>query len=115
MILWMNEILHHPRTLVSDDSPANTKTRYGFNNGFVGGANGFRPSIGFFSCEGIDNYHGWSGWDCMAANGSCRPGIGGTAIGAQLIMIIMIIAPRRLFVFFVGGGAKTWVIIRRYM
>ncbi|CAJ1393440.1 unnamed protein product [Effrenium voratum] len=41
--------------------------------------------------KGIDNYHGWSGWDCMAANGSCRPGIGGTAIGAQLIMIIMII------------------------
>ncbi|CAJ1443252.1 unnamed protein product [Effrenium voratum] len=42
--------------------------------------------------KGVDHYHGWSGWGCMAnTDGSCKTGIGGSAIGAQFIMIIMII------------------------
>ena len=46
--------------------------------------------------QGVDHFHGWSGWGCMqtADESSCKTGIGGTAIGAQFIMIIMIIAPR---------------------
>ena len=41
-----------------------------------------------------DYYHGWSGWGCMPVSetdASCKSGIGGTAVGAQFIMILMII------------------------
>lgn len=39
-----------------------------------------------------DHYHGWSGWGCMAeTDGSCKTGIAGAAIGAQFILILMVI------------------------
>ena len=39
-----------------------------------------------------DHYHGWSGFGCMAnTDGSCKTGIGGTAIGAQFILVCMVI------------------------
>ena len=38
-----------------------------------------------------DHYHGWKGWECMAENGSCKTGIAGAAIGAQFILILMVI------------------------
>jgi len=41
--------------------------------------------------KGLNYYHGWSGWSCMAANGSCRSNMGGTAIAANIVMILMII------------------------
>mmetsp|Transcript_11349 Transcript_11349/g.19171 ORF Transcript_11349/g.19171 Transcript_11349/m.19171 type:complete len:534 (-) Transcript_11349:357-1958(-) len=42
--------------------------------------------------RGIDNYHGWSGFGCMENDdGGCKRGIGGPAIGAQFIMVLMII------------------------
>ncbi|CAJ1346012.1 unnamed protein product, partial [Effrenium voratum] len=43
--------------------------------------------------KGVDHFHGWSGWGCMqtADESSCKTGIGGTAIGAQFIMVLMII------------------------
>ena len=43
--------------------------------------------------QGIDQYHGWSGWNCMTnEDGSCQTGIGGTAIGAQCILVLVVIA-----------------------
>lgn len=42
--------------------------------------------------RGIDHYHGWSGFGCMEKDdGVCKTGIGGPAIGAQFIMVLMII------------------------
>ena len=43
--------------------------------------------------KGFDHYHGWSGFGCVAHDdGSCKTGtIGGTAIAAQIVMILMII------------------------
>ena len=41
--------------------------------------------------KGFDHYHGWSGWDCMSSGIRCTKGIGGTAVGAQLIMILVIV------------------------
>lgn len=39
-----------------------------------------------------DHYHGWSGFGCMAeTDGSCKTGIAGAAIGAQFILILMVI------------------------
>ncbi|CAE7628187.1 AMT1-3 [Symbiodinium necroappetens] len=43
--------------------------------------------------KGFDHYHGWSGFGCMAGDdGACRKGLGGAAIGAQIVMILAIIA-----------------------
>ena len=42
--------------------------------------------------RGIDHYHGWSGFGCMENDdGSCKTGIGGSAIAAQFIMILVIV------------------------
>jgi len=50
-------------------------------------------ACGFFDWgKGVDHYHGWSGWGCMAeTDGSCKTGIAGAAIGAQFILILMVI------------------------
>jgi Amt family ammonium transporter len=42
--------------------------------------------------NGFDHFHGWSGFDCMKANGACRDGIGGTVLGVNIAMILAIIA-----------------------
>jgi len=43
--------------------------------------------------EGLDHFNGWSGWTCMQdADGNCQTGIGGTAIAAQLILVLSVIA-----------------------
>ncbi|CAE7797414.1 AMT1-1 [Symbiodinium sp. CCMP2592] len=43
--------------------------------------------------KGFDHYHGWSGFGCMTSDdGACSKGIGGSAIAAQLVMIVAIIA-----------------------
>eukprot|EP00439_Symbiodinium_sp_Y106_P005318 s8330_g1.t1 len=43
--------------------------------------------------KGFDHYHGWSGFGCMTGDdGACSKGIGGSAIAAQLVMIVAIIA-----------------------
>ena len=43
--------------------------------------------------RGIDQYHGWSGFGCMEKDdGGCQTGIGGTAIGVQIIMVLSIVA-----------------------
>ena len=43
--------------------------------------------------RGIDHYHGWSGFGCMEKDdGGCQTGIGGTAIGVQIIMVLSIVA-----------------------
>ena len=44
--------------------------------------------------KGFDHYHGWQGFGCMPVSetdSSCKTGIGGSAIGAQFILIIMVI------------------------
>ena len=44
--------------------------------------------------KGFDYYHGWSGFTCMPVSdtdSSCKSGYGGAAIGAQFILIIMVI------------------------
>eukprot|EP00438_Fugacium_kawagutii_P009461 Skav202072 [mRNA] locus=scaffold1138:758631:772677:- [translate_table: standard] len=46
--------------------------------------------------KGIDHFHGWSGFGCMehdedSGKSGCRTGIGGPAIGAQFIMVLMIV------------------------
>ncbi|CAE7940951.1 amtB [Symbiodinium necroappetens] len=44
--------------------------------------------------KGFDHYHGWSGFGCKPVSdtdSTCMTGIGGTAIAAQLIMILVII------------------------
>ena len=44
--------------------------------------------------KGFDYYHGWSGFTCMpvsSTDASCKSGYGGAAIGAQFILIIMVI------------------------
>ena len=40
-----------------------------------------------------DHYHGWSGFGCMmnTAGTACQTGYGGSAIGAQFILCIMVI------------------------
>jgi len=50
-------------------------------------------ACGFFDWgKGVDHYHGWSGFGCMAeTDGSCKTGIAGAAIGAQFILILMVI------------------------
>ena len=43
--------------------------------------------------KGFDHYHGWSGFGCMENDdGSCQSGIGGSAIAAQVIMVLVIVA-----------------------
>eukprot|EP00441_Pelagodinium_beii_P000482 CAMPEP_0197703992 /NCGR_PEP_ID=MMETSP1338-20131121/125717_1 /TAXON_ID=43686 ORGANISM="Pelagodinium beii, Strain RCC1491" /NCGR_SAMPLE_ID=MMETSP1338 /ASSEMBLY_ACC=CAM_ASM_000754 /LENGTH=592 /DNA_ID=CAMNT_0043287891 /DNA_START=61 /DNA_END=1840 /DNA_ORIENTATION=+ len=43
--------------------------------------------------EGLDHFNGWSGWSCMQdGDGNCQTGIGGTAIAAQLILVISVVA-----------------------
>ena len=43
--------------------------------------------------KGFDHYHGWSGFGCMEKDdGSCQSGIGGSAIAAQVIMVLVIVA-----------------------
>ena len=43
--------------------------------------------------QGFDHYHGWSGFGCMAGDdGECLKNVGGTAVGAQIVMILAIIA-----------------------
>jgi len=43
--------------------------------------------------KGVDHFHGWSGWSCRAGDdGNCLTGIGGTHIGAQCILVIVVIA-----------------------
>jgi len=43
--------------------------------------------------NGFDHFHGWSGFNCMTNDaGSCRTGIGGTALGANIAMILAIVA-----------------------
>eukprot|EP00438_Fugacium_kawagutii_P026969 Skav224409 [mRNA] locus=scaffold657:102889:110153:+ [translate_table: standard] len=46
--------------------------------------------------RGVDTFHGWSGFGCMehdedSGKSGCRTGIGGPAIGAQFIMVLMIV------------------------
>jgi len=42
--------------------------------------------------NGFDHFHGWSGFNCMTNDdGSCRTGIGGTALGVNILMIVMIL------------------------
>ena len=42
--------------------------------------------------RGMDHYHGWSGFSCMTDDdGNCQTGIGGRAIGAQVILILAVI------------------------
>eukprot|EP00439_Symbiodinium_sp_Y106_P053457 s1179_g7.t1 len=44
--------------------------------------------------KGFDHYHGWSGFGCKPVSdtdSTCMTGIGGTAIAAQLIMVLVII------------------------
>eukprot|EP00439_Symbiodinium_sp_Y106_P060873 s2896_g9.t1 len=44
--------------------------------------------------KGVDHYHGWSGFGCKPVSdtdSTCMTGIGGTAIAAQLIMVLVII------------------------
>ncbi|CAE7563912.1 AMT1-2 [Symbiodinium sp. KB8] len=43
--------------------------------------------------RGFDHYHGWSGFGCMTGDdGECLKNVGGTAVGAQIVMILAIIA-----------------------
>jgi len=43
--------------------------------------------------KGFDQFHGWSGWDCMRGDdGSCQTGINGSALGAQFLCIVFVIA-----------------------
>jgi len=43
--------------------------------------------------KGFDHFHGWSGWGCMTDDsGACQTGINGSALGAQVILILMVIA-----------------------
>ena len=43
--------------------------------------------------KGFDHYHGWSGFGCMTGDdGECLKNVGGTAVGAQIVMILAIIA-----------------------
>ena len=43
--------------------------------------------------KGFDHYHGCSGFGCMTGDdGACSKGLGGSAIAAQLVMIVAIIA-----------------------
>jgi len=43
--------------------------------------------------NGFDHFHGWSGFSCMQnEGGSCRTGIGGTALGVNIAMILSICA-----------------------
>jgi len=42
---------------------------------------------------GFDHFNGWSGWSCMQdGDGKCQTGIGGTAVAAQLILVLSVIA-----------------------
>ncbi|CAE7246865.1 AMT1-3 [Symbiodinium natans] len=44
--------------------------------------------------KGFDTYHGWSGFSCMPVSetdSTCQSGIAGTALGAQCILVIMVI------------------------
>jgi len=42
---------------------------------------------------GFDHFHGWSGFSCMTnEDGSCQTGIGGKAIGAQIVLCLAVIA-----------------------
>eukprot|EP00435_Cladocopium_sp_Y103_P048000 s1469_g14.t1 len=50
---------------------------------------------------GVNHFHGWKSWSCMKKwDGSCQDSVGGTAIGANLIMILMIILW--------SGGLSLW-------
>jgi len=43
--------------------------------------------------NGFDHFHGWSGFNCMVdADGKCQTGIGGTALGVNIAMVLCIIA-----------------------
>eukprot|EP00931_Biecheleriopsis_adriatica_P012127 TRINITY_DN11322_c0_g1_i2.p1 TRINITY_DN11322_c0_g1~~TRINITY_DN11322_c0_g1_i2.p1 ORF type:complete len:573 (-),score=134.54 TRINITY_DN11322_c0_g1_i2:169-1887(-) len=43
--------------------------------------------------QGVDHFHGWSGFDCMLdEDGSCQTAVGGTAIGAQCILVLAVVA-----------------------
>eukprot|EP00438_Fugacium_kawagutii_P014616 Skav210587 [mRNA] locus=scaffold3272:188870:205213:+ [translate_table: standard] len=48
-------------------------------------------AAGVFDWGYHDYYHGWSAWDCMMTDGECTSNINGSALGANLIMILMII------------------------
>ena len=39
----------------------------------------------------MSHFHGWSGFSCMADDNVCRKLMGGTALGANIVMILMII------------------------
>jgi len=42
--------------------------------------------------NGFDHFHGWSGFSCMTDdNGSCRTGIGGTALGVNILLALMVV------------------------
>lgn len=43
--------------------------------------------------KGFDHYHGWSGFSCMTnSDGSCQSGIGGKALGANIVLILAVLA-----------------------
>ena len=42
--------------------------------------------------KGFDHFHGWSGWGCMSDSNGCKTDINGTALGAQFLLILMVIA-----------------------
>jgi Amt family ammonium transporter len=42
--------------------------------------------------KGFDHYHGWSGFSCMTDDeGNCQTGLGGSALGAQIALILAVI------------------------
>ncbi|CAK9068289.1 Ammonium transporter 1 member 1 (AtAMT1 [Durusdinium trenchii] len=43
--------------------------------------------------KGFDHYHGWSGWSCTPGSDgvSCKTGANGTGLGANVVMVLMII------------------------
>lgn len=61
---------------------------------------------------GMNHYHGWSGFDCMADANGCRQNIGGTGVAANIILILMAPWLKGLInVFFFHSGAlrKVWI------
>eukprot|EP00931_Biecheleriopsis_adriatica_P039923 TRINITY_DN2283_c0_g1_i5.p1 TRINITY_DN2283_c0_g1~~TRINITY_DN2283_c0_g1_i5.p1 ORF type:complete len:541 (+),score=114.57 TRINITY_DN2283_c0_g1_i5:76-1698(+) len=60
----------------------------------------------------VDHFHGWSGFSCMTKDGSCQTGIGGTAIAAQIILILAVIAWAGTWSAIAFGVLKVTKILR---
>jgi len=61
----------------------------------------------------VDHFHGWSGFSCMTKDdGSCQTGIGGTAIAAQIILVLAVIAWAGTWSAIAFGVLKVTKILR---